>query len=149
MCKRSGVLRFLCLNIYSFLIVCAGILALAIPFYRVGGWILVIQAIVAVKLFMIAGKLFSTWADKELKIEILKKKNRDEFRPDTFSVFMQAPCGRLVARQVLKDLHRSGEYKSLLKLREPLLKRMRSNCVPVKTVVYINEEEEEFYREVE
>jgi hypothetical protein len=141
------MLRFLRLNIYSFLIVCAGILALAAPFHRLGRWILVIQALAAVKLFMIAGSLFSGWPDKKLKIEILKKKNKDEFRPDTFSVFMQAPCGRLVARQVLTDLHREGEYKSLLKLRKPLLERLRGNCMPIETVVYINEEEGKLFEE--
>jgi hypothetical protein len=138
--KRNNALRFLFLNIYAFLIIGAGILTLAAPFCRISKWALVIQAIAAVKLFTIAGKLFSAWPDKKLKIAILKKKNRDEFRPDTFGVFMQAPCGRLVARQALKDLRKQGEYKSLLKLRKPLLERLRNNCAPVKTVVYIKED---------
>jgi hypothetical protein len=137
--KRTNALRFLFLNTYAFLIIGAGILALAAPFYSITRWTLVIQAIASVKLFMIAGKLFSAWPDKKLKMEILRKKNQEEFRPDTFSVFMQAPCGRLVARQVLKDLHKQGEYESLLKLRKPLLERLRNNCAPVKTVVYLNE----------
>jgi hypothetical protein len=133
------MLRFLCLNIYSFLIAGAGILTLVAPFYKISKWTLVIQAIAAIKLFMVAGKLFSAWKDKKLKIEILKKKNQDEFRPDTFGVFMQAPCGRLIVRQVLMDLHKHREYKSLLKLQKPLLERLRNNCMPVKTVVYTDE----------
>jgi hypothetical protein len=140
MYKRNNVLRFLYLNIYSFLIICAGILTLVMPFYRITKWTLVIQAIIAIKFFMIAGKLFSIWEDKKLKIEILKKKNQDAFRPDTFDVFMQAPCGRLIVHQVLMDLHKHGEYKSLLKLQKPLLERLRDNCMPVKTVIYINED---------
>jgi hypothetical protein len=139
--------RFLLLNTYSFLLVGAGILTFAAPLYRISPWTLVPQAIVSIKLFMIAGKLFLTWPDKKIKMEILKKKNQDEFRPDTFAVFMQAPCGRLVARQVLTDLHRSGEYKSLLGLRKPLRERLRNNCAPIRTVVYINGER--IYREVE
>jgi hypothetical protein len=138
--KGKGVLRFLRLNVYSFLIVLAGILALAAPFYRISRWTLVVQAIAAVKLFTIAGKMFLAWEDKKIKMEILRKKNLDEFRPDTFGVFMQAPCGRLIARQVLRDLHKRDEYKSLLKLRKPLAERLRGNCMPVKTVVYINED---------
>ena len=139
-CKKNHLLRFLYLNIYSFLIVCAGILALIAPFYRISRWTPVIQAIAAIKLFMIAGKLFSTWADKKIKMDILIKRNRDEFRPDTFSVFMQAPCGRLIVHQALRDLHKQHEYKSLLKLRKPLLERLRNNCTPVKTVIHINKD---------
>jgi hypothetical protein len=101
-------------------------------------WILIIQGIVAIKLFTIAGKLFSTWDDKKLKTDILIKRNHDEFRPDTFDVFMQAPCGRLIVHYVLRALDKRGEYKSLLKLQKPLLKRLRDNCMPVKTVIYIN-----------
>jgi hypothetical protein len=138
--KTTGALRFLYVNTYSFLIGFLGILTLVIPFYRIGLWTLVIQAIIAIKLFIIAGKLFLTWDDKKLKMDILIKRNQDVFRPDTFEVFMQAPCGRLMVRQVLRDLHKREEYKSLLKLRKPLPERMRNNCMPSKTVIYINKD---------
>jgi hypothetical protein len=138
--EKNGVLRFLYLNIYSFLIICAGILLLIVPFYKINRWTLVVQAIIAIKLFMIAGRLFSTWEDKNRKTSVLIKRNQDEFRPDTFSVFMQAPCGRLIVHQVLWDLHKQDEYKKLLKLQKPLLERLRNNCKPVKTVVYINKD---------
>jgi hypothetical protein len=139
-CKENNALRFLYLNAYSFLIIFAGILTLAVPFYIVSRWTLIIQIIVAIKLFVIAGRLFLTWDDKKLKIEILKKKNQNEFRPDTFNVFMQAPCGRLIVHQVLWDLNKHKEYKSLLKLRKPLLERLQNNCMTSKTVIYINED---------
>jgi hypothetical protein len=103
-------------------------------------WILVVQAIIAIKLFMIAGKLFSTWEEKIKKMDILLKRNKNEFRPDTFEVYMQAPCGRLMAHQVLRDLHKQHEYKSLLRLQKPLLERLRNNCTPVKTVIHINKD---------
>jgi hypothetical protein len=110
------------------------------PFYTISKWIFVIQAIAAIKLFVIAGKLFSTWEDKKLKMDILIKRNQDKFRPDTFSVFMQAPCGRLIVHYVLRDLNKQGEYKSLLKMQKPLLERLKNNCMPVKTVIYINKD---------
>jgi hypothetical protein len=138
--KKNDMARFLYLNIYPFLIVCAGILTLAMPFYLINRWTLVIQVIVSIKLFLISGKLFSTWESKKKEIDILIKRNQVEFRPDTFETFMQAPCGRLIVHQVLRDLNRSDEYKSLLKLQKPLLDRIRENCTPIKTVVYINEE---------
>jgi hypothetical protein len=136
--KETRALRFLYLNIYSFLIIFGGILTLIIPFYQINLWILVIQAIVAIKLFITAGKMFLAWDDKKLKMNILIKRNQDVFRPDTFDVFMQAPCGRLIVHQVLRDLHRREEYKSLLKLRKPFLERLRNNYMPAKTVIYIN-----------
>jgi hypothetical protein len=139
-CKRNDVSGFLYLNIYSFLIVCAGILILVLPFYTISKWFLVVQGIVAVYLFTIAGRLFSAWEDKKEKIDILIKRNQDEFRPDTFSVFMQAPCGRLIVHYVLRDLNKQMEYKALLKLQPPLLERLRNNCTTTKTVIYINKE---------
>jgi hypothetical protein len=122
------------------LIALGGISTLIVPFYRISLWILVIQAVVAIKLFITAGRMFLAWDDKKLKIDILIKKNRNVFRPDTFDVFMQAPCGRLIVHRVLRDLHLREEYKSLLKLRKPLLERLRSNCMPAKTVIYINKD---------
>ena len=131
--------RFLYLNIYSFLIICAGILSLVIPFYLFSKWTLVLQGIIAIFLFSTAGKLFSTWGFKKRELALLVNKNRNEFRPDTFKTFMQAPCGRLVVRQALQDLNMQGEYKTLLKLQKPLLERLRENCSSSKTVIYMNE----------
>jgi len=134
------VSRFLYLNIYSFLIVCAGILTLLLPFWLITKWILVAQGIAAVYLFSISGKLFSTWGAKKREIDLLVKRNKNGFRPDTFDIYMQAPCGRLVAREALRELNMRGEYKTLLKLQKPLLERLRNNCTPTKTVIFINEE---------
>jgi len=132
--------RFLYLNIYSFLIVCAGILTLVLPFWLITKWTLVAQGIAAIYLFSTSGKLFSTWDSKKREIDLLVKRNKNGFRPDTFELYMQAPCGRLVVREALRDLNMRGEYKTLLKLQKPLLERMRENCTPAKTVIYINEE---------
>jgi len=132
--------RFLYLNIYSFLIVCAGILALALPFYFITKWTLIIQAIIAIKLFMISGRLFSSWEYKKREIDLLVNRNKAEFRPDTFEVFMQAPCGRLVVRQALRDLNMQEKYKTLLQLQKPFFERIKNNCTPANTVVYVNGE---------
>jgi len=134
------MLRFLYLNIYSFLIVCTGILVLVLPFYSITKWTLIVQGIIAIRLFFTAGKLFSTWEAKKREIDLLVKRNKNGFRPDTFEVYMQAPCGRLVVREALRDLHMQNEYKTLIKLQKPLLERLRNNCTPSKTVIYINEE---------
>jgi len=138
--KKSNVSRFLYINIYSILIVFAGILIIVVPFYLISRWTLILQIIIAIKLFMISGRLFSTWENKKKEIDILTKRNQIEFRPDTFTKFIQAPCGRLVVHQVLKDLNKSSEYIKILKLQKPLFERIKDNCTPSKTVIYINEE---------
>ena len=110
-----------------------------IPFYTITKWTLIAQGIIAINLFIVSGRLFSAWDSKKREINILTKRNLAEFRPDTFEMFMQAPCGRLVVHQVLRDLHKKEEYKTLLKLQKPLLKRLQNNCTPTKTVIFINE----------
>jgi hypothetical protein len=134
------MLRFLYLNIYSFLIVFAGILTLLAPFYLITKWLFIIQIIISIPIFSSAIKLFSAWESKKKELDILVNRNQDNFRPDTFDLFMQAPCGRLLVKQALKDLNKKEEYKYLLKLQKPLFERLRENCTPKKTVIYINED---------
>jgi len=131
--------RFLYLNIYSILFVCAGIFTLILPFYLITKWTLVVQGIVAIKLFLVSNRLFSTWNAKKREIDLLVKRNKNEFRPDTFNIYMQAPCGRLVVREALRELNMQERYKSLLELQKPLLERLRNNCSLSETVIYINE----------
>ena len=111
-----------------------------IPFYLITKWTLILQGLIAICLFSTAGKLFSTWSFKKREIALLVNKNKNRFRPETFKIFMQAPCGRLVVRLALQDLNMQSEYITLLKLQKPLLERWKENCAPVKTVIYINKE---------
>jgi len=134
------MLRFLYLNIYNFVLVFAGALALAIPLQLISKWFWILKGIAALYFFGQAINLFSTWQDKLIKREILIGKNKNEFRPDTFEIFMQAPCGRLLVRSVLSELGKSHEYKNLLKMKKPLLINIRDCCKPVETSVFVNEE---------
>jgi len=134
------MLRFLYLNIYSFVPIFAGALVLLLPFYKINKYIFIVQIIITFCLFILAAKLFCAWEDKKKKRQVLLGKNRDVFRPDTFEVFMQAPCGRLIVQSVLSELCKSGEYKNLLKFKKPVLVAIKENFKPVKTVVYINED---------
>jgi len=124
---------------YSFILIFAGISVILLPFYKINICFLIVQIIVALFLFGFASKLFYIWGDKKAKRNILLSRNRKEFRPDTFEVYMQAPCGRLIVRSVLKELGKSNEYKNLLKMKKPFWVTAKENCTPVKTVVYINE----------
>jgi hypothetical protein len=131
------MLKFLYLNTYAFLIILIGVLVFALPFYKISIWIFIIQAVIVIKLFATAGRLLAVWNNKKRGIYILLRKNRNEFRPEVFSDYMQAPCGRLVVKYTLSQLGKPNEYKKLLKMKKPVLQSI--NCIPAKTAIYIND----------
>jgi len=133
------MLRFLYLNIYSFLLAFIGILALVLPFYLLSPWTLAIQGIVAIAFFVYSARLFSTWDHKRREIDLLIKRNQDGFRPETFDVFMQVPCGRLIVKCVLKELKIQNQYQSLLKLQKAMWQRIHNYFQTTKTVIFIND----------
>ena len=53
---------------------------------------------------------------------------------------MQAPCGRLLTKAVLKDLGESKRYKELLVYKVPVIESLKHNCTTQRTKVYINED---------
>ena len=77
-------------------------------------------------------------------------KNKDSFRPDSFKVFMQAPCGRLLVKAVLKDLSLLQKdsnllqndsdflqkYKELLQYKPALSTYIKKSCTREETKVY-------------
>ena len=120
--------RFLYLNIYAILVLICGIIVALLPLYKVTWWLVIPQAVVCLFCLKQAVQLFSTWGDKMNKYDILMRRNRDDFHPNSFKPFMNAPCGRLLVKAVLHDLGISGRYKELLIFREPLLVRARKSC---------------------
>jgi hypothetical protein len=128
------------LNIYSFLVAVAGILVLLLPFYKLTLWTLIGQVPVVLYLFKVSFDLFSTYEDKLKKINILILKNKKEFRADTFKVFMQAPCSRLIVKYTLNQINRKNEYKYLLEMKKSFVENVREGCTPVDAVIYINKE---------
>lgn len=130
--------RFLYLNIYAFLLLVGGIGIFFIPLYEINVWFLLPQSIVALVCLKNSLRIFKSWSDKKRKYDVLMQRNANGFRPDTFSEYMQAPCGRLLVRIVLEDLGISDEYKTLKKLRQPFFATVKKSCTPQKTVVYTN-----------
>jgi hypothetical protein len=70
---------------------------------------------------------------------VLLAKNGKGFSPESFKIYMKAPCGRLLAKSVLRDLGLRNRYKELMLYKEPLLVSIRNNFIPVETKIYINE----------
>ena len=137
--KISTFPRFLYLNAYAILLAFGGIGIALVPCYEVGWWLVALQVIAFYLCEKNALKIFRSWDDKKRKYTVLMQKNENQFRPDTFTDYMQAPCGQLLAKIVLADLNKSSEYRNLLKLKKPLWKLLKSSCKPQKTVVFINE----------
>ena len=132
--------RFIYLNIYAILVLICGIIATLLPLYKVTWWLVIPQAVVCLFCLKQAVQLFSAWHDKMDKYDILMRRNRDDFHPNSFKPFMNAPCGRLLVKAVLHDLGISGRYRELLVFREPLLVRAGKNCTAQQTKIYINED---------
>lgn len=132
--------RFLYINIYAFLLSALGILVVVIPLYKITWILLVVQCLIAIKLFVISIQLFSTWDSKKRELILLKNRNSIKFRPDTFKIYMQAPCSRLVVRSVLGDLNLQNKYKELLVYKKPFFAMIKENLQPVKQSIYINED---------
>ena len=132
--------RFLYLNTYAFLFLFCGIIVAVIPLFKVTKWFIIPQLIIGLFCIGQALKLLSTWKDKKIKYEILVGKNKNIFRPDSFKIFMQAPCGRLLTKAVLKDLGMREKYEELLIYKEPLLVSMKKACEKTETKIYINED---------
>lgn len=66
--------------------------------------------------------------EKQRQYELLIQKNKNGFRPESFKLYMDAPCGRMVSRAVLKDLGMKKEYCQLL-VYKPLLKDSIRECL--------------------
>lgn len=136
--REFTLVEFLYLNIYGILLLIGGIAISLYPFWRQSIWLVVPQVLVAYPFLSGAYKILMGWNDKKRKYEILMERNKDNFRPDTFQEFMQAPCGRLLAKQVLKDLGKQEKYTELVKLKMPFRQRLRKGCQRQKVKVYIN-----------
>lgn len=131
--------RFMYLNLYAFLLLIGGIGIAVIPLYRISPWLLIPQSSIVILFLRGAISIFQSWHTKQRKYDILIERNKDQTRPDTLGEYMEAPCGKLLVRLVLKDLGRPDDYRMLQKLKQPLWIWLKKQChEPKSTVVYIN-----------
>ena len=132
--------RFLYLNTYAFLLILAGTLVLGLPFWLISPFTLIAQGILSIPLYMCGFTLLGGWNDKKRQYAVLMAKNKDEFRPESFKIYMEAPCGRKLTHVVLKDLGKESEYKNLLIYKPTFIEEFTSPCKkPEHHVLYVNE----------
>ncbi len=134
----SSIPRFLYLNSYAFLLILIGGGIAVIPCYRWHWSLVVIQAIFAFMCLYYALKIFSTWQEKKRVYKVLIERNEKQIRPETFNDYMQAPCGRLLAHVVLKDLGRKDQFAELDKLQKHFWQIKKSDCLPKPTKIVIH-----------
>lgn len=133
--------RYLYINAYAFLLLflCIGITVLS--FFYCFGILFIASLLLALFCLRMAIKIFNTWPGKIRHYEKLINLNTPVFSPDSFKEYIQAPCGCLLTRVVLKDLGKSEQYPELCKLRLPLRERFRSGYTPHKTIIFIREKQ--------
>lgn len=112
--------RFLFLNFYAFFLLTLGGGVIAISF--IFGNTYLKCGLITAGAYSLYGslKIFSSWSDKKRKYNILVQRNSPVFRPDTFTEFMSAPCGRLLARVVINDLGMKSRWYELKTKRQPI-----------------------------
>ncbi|WP_000627555.1 hypothetical protein [Leptospira interrogans] len=109
-------------------------------FFIIENFILRASACLLFIYFLIAAyKLFTSLYSKIRSILILIKKNRSEFKIESFEQYMQAPCGRQVVKVSLSKLGYLEKY-NLLKNKFPLNFFIKRNS-KIRTVYYKNEQE--------
>ena len=132
----STLPRFLYLNSYALLLLLIGGGIAFIPLYKINWWFITLQLAGIIPCINGALKIFRSWNDKKRKYSMLMQRNAEGIRPDTFTPFMQAACGRLLVRIVLKDLGKPEAYDSLKPLKKPLPQRCQESCTPKKTIIH-------------
>ena len=68
------------------------------------------------------------WEEKYRQYNILYERNKNKFRPETFKIYMDAPCGRIVSHAVLKDLGLNSEYKRITIYKPTFREEILSFC---------------------
>lgn len=95
--------------------------------------------LLSIYFLIVAYKLFISLNSKIRSILMLIKKNRSEFKIESFEQYIQAPCGRQVVKVSLSKLGYLEKY-NLLKNKFPLNFFIKRNS-KIRIVYYKNEQE--------
>ena len=125
--------RFLYLNTYAFLLLFIGVGIGVLPLFEISRWLLIPQIGIVVICLKGTYSIFSSWEDKKRKYHILI---------ETFSEYMEAPCGRLLTKTVLKDLNQSDKYKILKINQKSYFAQLEKTCRRTKVKVYTSKDYE-------
>ena len=130
--------RYLYLNFWGLLLITISLI-FSITLFLIDYSYFIPIPIIVILICLYGGcNILKTWNDKKRKYHILITKNEKHFYPESFKEYMQAPCGRLLVKIVLKDLNKLDQYKNLNKYRVSFLsqiKQIRKGCSQSKTII--------------
>jgi len=117
--------RWLSLNRYA-LALDAGVvvsIGLALLFWSLTGWWWLVfpGGFIGFSLLGSAVRLHGLSEHKHRSLALLIMRNRLRYRPETFELYMRAPCGRVLVRHALQEIGRTKEYATLRRLYPSLL----------------------------
>lgn len=135
-CKISTFGRYLYLNMYAILILIMGIGILLLPLNKFSAYLIYGQIAIMLFSFKVAFGIFGKWKAKKRRYIKLTEENSKTFNPESFKEYMEAPCGRLLVKIVLKDLGMSDKYSSLKNYRISWKKNIKNACISQKTTIY-------------
>jgi hypothetical protein len=108
-----GIGRYIYLNSYALFLLAVGGGILLFPGWIYSWWITLPQVIISYPFLKTGIDILSRWESKKREYRLLIERNKKEFNPSSFELYMGAPCGRLLVKTVLKDLGYSDKYDSL------------------------------------
>lgn len=116
-----------------------GIGIIFLPLSCLNPYFIYIQILLGIICLKVSLSIFNTWEAKKRRYKKLIDANKDSFKLDSFEEYMKAPCGRLLVKLVLKDLHEMEQYNKLKIYKISWIKTLKNNCKsskPVRTVIY-------------
>jgi hypothetical protein len=105
-----SVSRFLYVNLYAFLLLAGGAFILWIPerFFITG-----LKILAGIYLASTGCAMLYSWGKKARMMGVLRGRNNQEIRPETFKKHSQTLCGRLMVNAVLMDLRKNETYRNV------------------------------------
>ena len=104
------MLLFIFINSFAFLLLG---LAVFIGYIPINVLLVILKYSCSLLCVIAAVNIFSQWKRKKRMIEILLKRNKDEFKIESFTNYMETFCSQLVVIYVLKKLKRLDALKGL------------------------------------
>lgn len=104
------MLKFLFINIFAFLLLALGIIFFILPFEI---FLHIFKYVLSILFIAAAVNIFIQWKRKQRIIELLLKRNENEFNKDSFKPFMETFCSQMAVIYVLIKIGHIDKLKIL------------------------------------
>ena len=112
----STTKRYIYINLYAWILLIYSVIIALIPLYKITVWLIALQAAIILPMTIFAIQILKQFPRKQREYRLLIERNKEQLRPDSFWLYADAPCGRLLMWLVLKDLgYNRSIYRSIVK----------------------------------